>query len=72
MTRRDEQLPLDELAAYTRRTENERTGRVAALEAADPRHVRPQKVPSVWDCVNFMEWETHRDLGLEPLRMDGE
>ena len=37
--------------------------RLAAFEAADP---RPAKKPCVWDRVDFMEWETWEDLGLDP------
>lgn len=38
-------------------------GRKAANDGSIP---RPKKVPSVWDRVDFMEWETWRDLGLSP------
>jgi hypothetical protein len=40
--------------------------RLAALEAADPSQNRPPKVPCIWDVVDFMAWDTWRDLGLLP------
>ncbi len=41
--------------------------REAAQKAAsDGSTPRPKKVPCVWDHVEFMEWETWRDLGVSP------
>ena len=34
--------------------------------AVPPSEERPKKVPCVWDHVDFMEWETWEDLGLDP------
>jgi len=39
--------------------------RLAALEAADPSQARPPQVPSVWDIVDFLEWE---NLGVSPMQ----
>lgn len=39
---------------------------LAILDAADSSQQRPTKKPCVWDHVDFMEWETWRDLGLSP------
>jgi hypothetical protein len=67
MTRRTEyRLPPKELAARWR-YEDTPAKRLVALEAADPSQRRPKKVPCIWDVVDFMVWETHRDLGLKPL-----
>ena len=41
--------------------------RLAALEATDPSQKRPEKVPCIWDVVDFMVWDTFSDLGLKPL-----
>lgn len=40
--------------------------RLARFEALEPSQRRPAKKPSIWDRVNFMEWETWEDLGLDP------
>ncbi len=40
----------------------------AALEAADPSQRRPKKVPSIWDVVDFMAWDSYAVLGLQPLQ----
>jgi len=46
--------------------EQEVRKRLARLEAADPSQKRPPKVPCIWDVVDFMVWDTWRDLGLLP------
>ena len=40
--------------------------RLATLEATNPSQNRPAKVPCIWDVVDFMVWDTWRDLGLLP------
>lgn len=40
--------------------------RLATLETADPSQQRPKKKPCIWDRVDFMEWKTWEDLGLDP------
>jgi hypothetical protein len=65
MPRSDIPLSPEELAAKTgyEKTPDQRQ---VALDAANPSQQRPKKVPCVWDRVDFMEWETWRDLGLSP------
>jgi len=62
MPRSDAPLSPEELLAKTGR-EKTPPQRLAILEADDP---RPIKKPCIWDRVDFMEWETWRDLGLSP------
>jgi hypothetical protein len=41
--------------------------REAAYKAANDGSIpRPTKKPCIWDRVDFMEWESWRDLGLSP------
>jgi hypothetical protein len=42
-----------------------KTRREAGLTTAHG-GLRPQKKPCIWDRVDFMEWESWRDLGLSP------
>ncbi len=62
MPRSDAPLSPEELLAKTGR-EKTPAERLANLEADDPRRI---KKPCIWDRVDFMEWETWRDLGLSP------
>ena len=65
--RSDLPLPPEELLARTGR-ESTPDQRLAALEVADPSQKRPQKVPCIWDVVDFMAWDTWRDLGVWPMQ----
>jgi hypothetical protein len=67
MSRSDIPLSPEELVAKTG-YEKTPDQRLAALEAADPSQRRPKKVPGIWDVVDFMVWETHKDLGITPMR----
>jgi len=62
MPRSDAPLSPEELLAKTGR-EKTPAERLVTMEANDP---RPIKMPCIWDRVDFMEWETWRDLGLSP------
>jgi hypothetical protein len=65
MPRSDAPLSPEELVAKTG-YEKTPAQRLAALDAANPSQLRPKKVPSVWDHVDFMECDTWEDLGLDP------
>jgi len=61
-------LPPEEMASRRAYEETTPAQRLAALEAADPSQQRPKKVPCVWDRVDFMAWDTWRDLGVWPMQ----
>jgi len=65
MPRSNTPLLPEELLAKTGR-ERTPAKRMVAFDVTDPPQQRPTKRPCVWDQVDFMEWETWRDLGLSP------
>jgi len=42
--------------------------RLAQLDAADPSQQRPQRRPCIWDGVDMVSHDNHRDLGTHPLQ----
>ena len=61
-------LRLGPVETYAKQeTEREIAVRLAALEAFDPSKKRPTPNANIRNRVDFMEWETYRDIGVQPF-----
>jgi hypothetical protein len=56
-------------ALAMREVDQEIVARLAALEALDPSQKRPTPRPNILNRVDFMDWETHHDIGAQPFHV---
>jgi hypothetical protein len=48
-------------------TARETVARLSALEALDPSQKRPTPKANIHNRVDFMEWDTYHDIGVQPF-----